>query len=131
MGLTGLIHCAKRNRDPWNSKKCGPIVRTRADGLCERCGREGHTLHHRKNRSQGGTWEPANVVLLCGDGTQLCHGWVTTHPTKAHEEGFHVKSWEDPAEVPILLHLRVSTRLTNESTAYAEQVDMQDPWSSN
>lgn len=71
------------------------ILRIRSDGLCERCGRHGTTVHHRKNRSQGGRWTPANCVALCGDGTRGCHGWVTEHPEKAHEQGWTVWSFED------------------------------------
>lgn len=71
------------------------IVRDRANGLCERCGKAGTTIHHRKKRSQGGPWTPENCVALCGDGTRGCHGWVEHNPTAAHAEGFHVRPWED------------------------------------
>ena len=99
-------------------KLCRAGVEARSDGLCERCGREGHTFHHRKNRSAGGLWELANIVKLCGDGTQLCHGWVTTHPKLATEEGFHIPSWGVPEEIPIILHFGRLTRLTNDSPTY-------------
>jgi hypothetical protein len=85
-----------------NEKRCRAIVSDRSEGLCERCCRQGHTYHHRKNRSGGGRWSPSNIVFLCGDGVRLCHGWVTTHPTDAGVEGFHVAPWRDPLDVPIL-----------------------------
>lgn len=42
--------------------------------------------------------------MLCGSGTVGCHGWVEANPSKAHQEGFHVKPWEDFSQTPILLH---------------------------
>lgn len=72
-------------------------------GLCERCGSHGGALgtsvHHRKNRSQGGAWSPENCVVLCGSGTTGCHGWVTVNPLAARAEGFVVRSFEDEALV--------------------------------
>lgn len=85
-----------------NEKQCRAIVWERSDGLCERCGRQGHTMHHRKKRSQGGAWIPENIVLVCGDGVNGCHGWIEHNPNAAHAEGFHMRPWEE-AE-PIFLH---------------------------
>lgn len=101
-----------------NEKRCRELVLQRADGLCERCGRQGHTFHHRKNRSGGGGWNCANIVYLCGDGTRGCHGWVTVNPAEASKEGFHIKPWEDEREVPILLHRRLSRHLTWDTSDY-------------
>ncbi|MFI7191429.1 HNH endonuclease [Nocardia nova] len=85
-----------------SQKKVRQITRQRARDLCERCGRRrAHSLHHLKNRSQGGEWSPQNCVWLCGDGVRGCHGWVTEHPDAAWEEGFHLRSWETPGERPI------------------------------
>lgn len=77
------------------------VVGRRSGGLCERCGGPGHSTHHLKNRSQGGRWQPSNCVRLCGSGLGGCHGWVTTHPEEAWEEGFHLKPWERPGGRPI------------------------------
>lgn len=113
-----------------NEKKCRQLVRARADGLCERCGRQGHTFHHRKNRSAGGGWDCANIVFLCGDGVRGCHGWVTSHPLEASLEGFHVKPWQEPVDIPILLHGRLSRRLTWDTSDYditQQQVDEAPP----
>lgn len=85
-----------------NEKHCRALVRTRAEGLCERCCGPGHTFHHRKNRSAGGKWDCANIVLLCGDGVRLCHGWVTVNPLKGSEAGWHVRPWNAPADTPVL-----------------------------
>ncbi|AEJ94029.1 HNH endonuclease [Mycobacterium phage JuicyJay] len=88
-----------------NEKQCREIVRNRADDLCERCGSGGGlTLHHRRNRSQmpkSRHWEVANASYLCGDGTRGCHGWATVNPRAAAKEGWHVKPWEEPADIPV------------------------------
>lgn len=71
---------------------------TDSRGLCERCGKSGTTIHHRKKRSQGGPWTPENCVALCGHGTAGCHGFVEANPTAAHAEGWYVRSYEDEAK---------------------------------
>lgn len=91
-----------------NERTCRRIVKDRADHRCERCGINwsgwGLTLHHRVKRSQGGPWTPQNCVILCGHGTtpRGCHSWAEHHPNDAEREGFHVRPWNDPAEIPIL-----------------------------
>jgi len=54
----------------------------RARGRCERCGQRvtrdlnsltvGH-VHHVRKRSQGGTWDVANLILLCHHDHNLMH----------------------------------------------------------
>ena len=87
-------------------KKCRDLTKARADEYCERCGVHasvrGLTLHHRVKRSQGGPWTTQNCVMLCGHGTIGCHGWVEHNPDDAEKQGFHVRPWNDPAEIPIL-----------------------------
>jgi hypothetical protein len=79
------------------------IVRTRSGGLCElHGGHRGDSMHHRKNRSQGGQWTPGNILHLCGDGTTGAHGWITEHPLAAEINGWAVKSTENPSAVPVL-----------------------------
>lgn len=46
-------------------------------------------------------WEVANASYLCGDGTRGCHGWATVNPRAAAKEGWHVKPWEEPADIPV------------------------------
>ena len=93
-----------------SEKRCRQIVRDRADEVCERCGQcLPCTLHHRRNRSQlpkARHWEVSNCAMLCGDGVRGCHGWATVNPKAAHEEGWHVKPWEEPAKVPVLYRNR-------------------------
>lgn len=88
-----------------NETTCREIVRIRSGGVCEVCGKHrAESMHHRKNRSQGGKWTPGNILHTCGDGTRGCHGWITEHPALAHSSGHAVKSFEDPLDVPAVLH---------------------------
>ena len=54
--------------------------------------------HHRKLRSQGGTDDAANIMFV----TPEQHAWIHANPEKAYELGWLVKSWQEPAEVPIV-----------------------------
>lgn len=76
--------------------------------MCERCGAQAHSVHHRRKRSQGGRWTPSNCVHVCGDGVRGCHGWFEHNPNKARDEGFHVRSFEDEREVPVLIFGKLS-----------------------
>ena len=78
------------------------IVKERSNGLCERCGRGGYAdlgleMHHRKNRSQMGKWNPANIVSLCPP----CHRWATVNVNDSCMFGFGVKSYQLESEVPV------------------------------
>ena len=84
-----------------NEKLCRSVVLARSGGRCERCNGIGKSYHHRKKRSQGGEWSAENVVLLCGDGTRGCHGWVEHNPNAAEAEGLHVRPWESSDAVPV------------------------------
>lgn len=88
------------------------IVRKRAKDLCERCGRSlgrDYSYHHRRPRGMGGTNaalsnDAANIVLLCGTGTTMCHGEVESHRRLALDQGWLVSQYEpNPASVPILM----------------------------
>lgn len=86
-----------RTRPP--ERQCRRIVATRSNGLCERCGMATATdMHHRKNRSAGGLWEPSNIVHLC----RSCHRWVTVNPNAAADEGLHLPAWKDPERVGVI-----------------------------
>lgn len=84
-------------------------LRARSGGLCEMCGRRPATdAHHRRNRSQGGTWEITNLLHLCHQD----HMTVTVSPALAYERGWSVRSTDDPARVPAWLAGRGFTYLT-------------------
>lgn len=77
------------------------LVEIRDRATCVRCGsHEWITRDHRRNRSQGGRTVVENLQLLCGSGTTGCHGWATTHPKEAVEQGFAVPGWAEPGEWP-------------------------------
>ncbi|UQS95194.1 HNH endonuclease [Pseudanabaena phage Pam4] len=77
------------------------IVHARSyGGLCEVCGRPGHSLQHRVKAGQGGTWDPANLLRVCGDGTRYCHGWIEANPRHAMALGLWLHAVDDPTTVP-------------------------------
>jgi len=77
-------------------------VYRRSRAVCEVCGnRPGQSWHHRKNRSQGGRWTPANGLHVCGDGTTGCHGWIGANPAESYKNGWLVRSTFDPAAIPV------------------------------
>ena len=86
-------------------------VHARAGGRCERCGTSDSyrwSLHHRKPRGMGGTKDPAinspaNILFLCGSGTEGCHGWVESNRQVAYEQGLLVHREDDPDEIPVEL----------------------------
>lgn len=85
-----------------NETKCRSIVRERSGGLCEICSTPGVQMHHRRNRSQGGSWTPQNIMHLCVG----CHGRVTLHPSWATENGYTIQGRLDgdaPETVPVLI----------------------------
>lgn len=87
------------------------LVKVRAGYRCERCGTDKAyrwSLHHRKPRKMGGTKDPgihsaANLLYLCGSGTEGCHGWVEQHRTEAREAGLLLYPIDAPEEVPVRL----------------------------
>lgn len=104
---------------------CRENVYQRAGGLCELCGFQGHSYHHRKKRGQGGPWTESNIVLLCGHGTVGCHHWVENNPTQAERIGFHIRPWNDPADHPIYLQNLKWVWLRDSASRY-EDVAMTD-----
>ena len=64
------------------------LVARRSGGMCEAgYDAEATEVHHRINRSQGGTWDPANLLHLC----HRHHHWITTNP-----RGAALKRWTLP-----------------------------------
>jgi hypothetical protein len=76
------------------------IVYARSQGRCEACTRPASEWHHRVNRSQGGTWSPANGLHLCN----WCHGWITVNPLHAQRLGLTVPRGVEPDTRPAYLH---------------------------
>jgi hypothetical protein len=85
-----------------NEHRARIIVRARSGGICEVCrAHRAESFHHRKNRSQGGRWDPANGLDTCGDGTRGCHGRITRDRPWALSLGYAVERHDDPAGVPV------------------------------
>ena len=92
----------------------------RQDGACCVCGvmcidpldyrplRE-YSFQHRRARAMGGSRDPitssaANGLLVCGSATTGDHQQIEAHPAWAAGRGFRVGSWEDPAEVSVVVY---------------------------
>ena len=88
--------------DPWAAADWQ--LQARANGCCERCGRplrrDFTSRHHRQRRRDGGD-RLCNLLLLCGDGTRGCHGWITEHPLEATDQGWIVPTWANPLNIPV------------------------------
>lgn len=82
-------------------KACREIVAVRSEGLCEMCGRAGGLEKaHRIARSQGGRWDPSNILDLCHD----CHHGNHGAPQVAYDHGWHLRGHtEDTANTRVLL----------------------------
>jgi hypothetical protein len=46
---------------------------------------------------------PANILLLCGSGTEGCHGWVESNRADAYAQGLLLHQGDDPCEMPVTL----------------------------
>ena len=109
------------------------IVRERAGGKCEAaipgvCTGRHDSTHHRVKRSQGGTWDPSNLLGVCGDGTRGCHGWIEANPSLANAEGLGLLRGDDPREV--VVHMRWENarswwRLDDEGLLYWDGTDFE------
>lgn len=98
-------------RDTGPSVATRQLIKERAGGCCERCGKTitgDHSIHHRKPRGMGGTRDPkanspANLVLLCGSATTPdgCHTGVERFRESAITTGYIVSRSADPELIPI------------------------------
>jgi hypothetical protein len=88
------------------------LVDTRDRYACARCGVSivsvAGSRHHRLKRREGGH-SASVLVLLCGSGTTLCHGWVHAHPKAARAAGLIIPAAgrirpEDVPSIPVKTH---------------------------
>jgi 5-methylcytosine-specific restriction endonuclease McrA len=88
-------------------------VLDRDDLTCVRCGKPAHlahySIHHRKPRGMGGSRDPringkANLLLLCGSGTDGCHGHVEAHREWALANGYLLRDVADAPLTPVLTY---------------------------
>lgn len=59
------------------------------------------------------TNQPANGILLCGSGTQGCHGWVESERSVAEMLGYLVPQGARPADVPVQYYRQFWYQLDN------------------
>lgn len=89
-------------------RKTGPdratveLLFERSHERCERCGAMGEQIHHRRPRGMGGTRREdtnslAAIVHLCAN----CHSYIESNREWAHEHGWLVRQWADPAYQPV------------------------------
>lgn len=94
-------------RASWSEGQGRAVVAERSQGRCEAaipgvCLGRAQNVHHRRNRSQGGTWSPDNLLHLCGSGTTGCHGWIGREPASASLLGLTLHRG-DTAAIPVRL----------------------------
>lgn len=104
----------KPARDTGPSPKVRALVRQREGMRCAACGISVRglpfSIQHRRARGMGGTRDaaanlPGNLVLLCGSATSPggCHLACEQRDMHMHGRGFWLRSWEDPAVIPVML----------------------------
>ena len=78
----------------------------RQGGMCPWCGRnlnpDAMAAHHRLLRSQGGTWDLANIVGLHHSCHNIQPGSVHQEPKRAYRLGFMIRArLMTPAQIPL------------------------------
>lgn len=111
-----------------NPTKARKLLTRRSGGRCEICGRRPATnAQHRKNRSQGGSWDLSNLIHVCGSGTTGCHGDIHARPETSYANGWSVRQALKPSAIPAWLmgdYGRVYMWLHDDGTK--SEVDMPD-----
>jgi hypothetical protein len=98
----------KPARDTGPDAKTRKLVLERDGYACVCCGwsilGQPYSLQHRKRRSQGGGNSPPNLITVLGTGTTGCHLRIDSRIDPEDEEkGYTVRSWQDPADVPVMV----------------------------
>lgn len=104
----------------------------RDDGQCAWCGDPitgersvDWSVGHRRPRRMGGdprpdTNSPANLILLHGDGTTLCHGLIEGQRTVAYDLGMLLHDGDRPCQRPIHHAVHGWCWLTDDGEAVSE-----------
>jgi len=97
-GPSGRVRALVLQRDSYSCVCCGQSITGRP-----------HSVGHRKRRSQGGTNEMTNLLTFLGLGSGMFpddHHFRIDSRKNPHDEaqGYTVRSHEDPALVPVMLH---------------------------
>jgi len=69
---------------------------------CARCGKRSESVQHRIHGDRTDN-RASNLVALCGDGTQGCHGWCESHRRDARTLGWEVSKYrrQDTTEITV------------------------------
>lgn len=89
-------------RSAWTEAYGRDTVEARSGGGCEVrvlevCTGRAAEWQHRKARSRGGEWNPANGLHACTG----CHAWIHANPAAAEAAGWTVRTEDDPVAVPV------------------------------
>lgn len=106
------------------------LVLERDGYQCVRCGRPAgpgigvYSLQHRVARGVGGGNSPANLIVLCGSATTLCHGEVEAKRDPHDlEAGYRLESTQDPGTEAVMLaseHGSGVTKYLTEDGGYSD-----------
>jgi hypothetical protein len=116
------VAAVRRARDTGPDQKTRNIVLERDGYACVCCGVSIHgrpySLQHRKRRSHGVDNSPPNLLTVLGDGTTGCHARIDSRIDPHDEEkGYTVRSWDDPALVPVMVFSSSGSGVTMWPTA--------------
>jgi hypothetical protein len=117
----------RRPRDTGPDAATVALVWERDTGRCVRCGGVltgtrglDWSVQHRRARQgtdrRPDTNQPANLILLCGSATTLCHGHVESFRAEARLFGWAIRQTEDPAVMPVRHALHGWALLANDGT---------------
>lgn len=110
-----VVKCARCARATWKSKATGQrppkglrgLIYERSGGLCECCLRPmalaSMHLHHRKLRSQGGTWDPENIIGVLSACHNIHPRSIHQNPQASYDAGLLVRREDDPAQTPVII----------------------------
>lgn len=69
------------------------------------------SIHHRRARGMGGTTAPdtnlpSNLLTVCGNGTEGCHGLIESRRPEALDRGWLLRAGDVPSQRPVqhMLH---------------------------
>lgn len=97
-GLRRSELVAKRPTRSSEERKARAVVWERASARCERCGLADATdWSHRRAKSQGGEWSAVNGLAMC----RPCHSACHLSPAISYQQGWHVRSTQNPSVVPV------------------------------
>jgi hypothetical protein len=106
------------------------LVLERDGYQCVRCGRPAgpgigiYSIQHRVARGVGGGNSPANLIVLCGTATTLCHGEVEAKRDPHDlEAGYRLESSQDPGAEAVMLaseHGSGVTKYLTEAGTYSD-----------